>query len=277
MARVRRAAGQRRVGHAGTLDPLATGVLVVAVGHATRLLEFAAGHDKSYRAVITLGATSDTDDAEGAVTPVADVSGLSADEVCAALESLAGVRAQVPPRYSAIKLGGRPAYRLAREGRAVGLAPRTVAIHRLGLLGWSPPAATVAVECGPGTYVRSLARELGERLGCGGYLSALRRLRSGAFTLERSAPLEALCAALAAGRWHDYALPPRLALGDQPHVVVDDAAAARLRQGQEIALDSLPANPAEVAALSPEGDVVAIMRPGHRLGLWRPRKVLGDA
>ncbi len=294
VARLRRAAGQRRVGHGGTLDPLATGVLLVALGRATRLLEFAARHDKSYQAGVFLGVTSDTDDTEGTLSEAVDVSGLPEEQLRAALRGLLGTRPQVPPAYSAIKLSGQPAYRLAREGRAPEMEPRVVEVRRLELLRWRPPLACVAVDCGPGVYVRSLARELGEALGCGGHLSSLRRTRSGDFRIEEAVALDELCGALVEDRWQPYDLPLWRALADLPRITLDEADCARLRQGQAVEVQDSrlkvqspkrdkepetrgqkPETPPEAAALSQAGEVVAIIRPGDRPGIWRPRKVLG--
>src|ERR1043166_4448316 len=152
-----------RIGHTGTLDPLATGVLVLCIGSATRLTEYVQRMAKTYRAGIVLGARSDTDDADGAITPVSDIRTPAAGEVQAALAAFVGNIAQVPPAFSAAKLGGRRAYDLARRGQDVSLAPRTVTIHGIDLLSYGFPQLEIEVRCGKGTYVRSLARDLGER------------------------------------------------------------------------------------------------------------------
>ena len=174
-----------KVGHTGTLDPLATGVLVVCVGAATRLADLVQGMGKSYQSRFRLGARSDTDDADGTVTPVSVVTPPTAERVRAALESFVGHIEQVPPVYSALKLGGKRAHELARRGKEVSLAPRMVRVDAVRLLGYDWPFVDVEIDCGKGTYIRSIARDLGERLGCGGLVETLRRTRVGSFTTEQ--------------------------------------------------------------------------------------------
>jgi tRNA pseudouridine55 synthase len=200
---VRRLSGVRRVGHGGTLDPFASGVLPVFVGLATRLVEYHMGDDKAYRGTVCFGATSTTDDRDGELTH----SDGPAPDRAAVEEALASFRGRIeqrPPAFSALKVAGRRAYQLAREGKAPELAPRSVVVTRLELLEWdgsdpARPTAVIEVECGAGTYVRSLARDIGERLGCGAYLGALIRTRSGPFTIEAAIDPDAVRAAAAAG------------------------------------------------------------------------------
>jgi tRNA pseudouridine55 synthase len=198
VARVRRLIGQRRVGHAGTLDPLASGVLPVLVGQATRLAEYLSESGKAYRASVRFGVVTTTYDAEGEVVRVAPEAALALtrERIETVLPQFLGEQEQVPPVYSAIKRDGQPLYALARAGREVTPEPRRVRIDALHIVAWAPPDLALDVECGKGTYIRSLAYDLGERLGPGAHLAALVRTRSGPFRLAQSVTLERLAAAL---------------------------------------------------------------------------------
>jgi tRNA pseudouridine55 synthase len=203
VALVRRLAATKRVGHGGTLDPFATGVLPLFLGHATRVVEYHAGDRKAYRATVCFGASSTTDDLEGELIP-ADGPAPARSAVEAALPGLTGSISQRPPAYSAIKVAGRRAYAMARAGETVELATREVTIHRIELVSWddsdpSRPIAVLDVDCSAGTYVRALARDLGEDLGSAAYLGALTRTGSGPFTLEAATPLDAIREAAAVG------------------------------------------------------------------------------
>ena len=201
VALVRRLAATRRIGHGGTLDPFASGVLPLFLGGATRLVEYHLADDKSYRATICFGSTSTTDDLDGELTPVeASAPTRAAAEV--ALAGFLGPQRQQPPVYSAVQVGGRRAYAMARAGEAVDLPSRQVEFHALDIVEWDDrdpgrPIAVVDVRCSAGTYVRALARDLGTRLGCGAYLGALVRSASGPFTLDGAHSLDAIRAASA--------------------------------------------------------------------------------
>ncbi len=230
-----------RIGHTGTLDPLASGVLVLCIGVATRLTEYVQRMPKVYRATITLGATSDTDDADGTITPFSPLPlgagpGVRASDVVPsrvdvdqALATFIGTISQVPPAFSAAKVTGRRAYALARKGESVDLAPRPVTIHRIDVTCFAYPALEIMVHCGKGTYIRSLARDLGQRLGCGGYISELRRLEVGPFNEADAIALDAAADA-ARGRL----LPAWRAVQAEPPVVLSDVETAKLSQGQRI-------------------------------------------
>src|SRR5262245_1264973 len=193
VVRVRRLAKQRRVGHAGTLDPAATGVLVVALGNATRLIEYVQEQtSKRYQALVQLGVTTATDDAEGEVLHESPVPHLALAEIDAQLVAFRGEIEQAPPQYSAIHHAGRRMHELARAGIIVDLPTRTVTIDRLVVLAWEPPLLTLDVTCSKGTYIRSLARDIGAAIGCGAHLQALRRLAVGTFEVEDAATLEQL-------------------------------------------------------------------------------------
>ena len=274
VARVRRLLGERKIGHAGTLDPAATGVLPIAVGSARKTLEYLAGADKTYVAKITFGVETETDDAEGVVTAVDDASALNAAAVESVLAGFLGARSQIPPMYAAIKVGGRRLYELARRGETVERPPRPVVFHRLELLAWEPPTATLLVDCSKGTYVRALARDLGTALGPGAHLSGLVRTRTGPFRLEEAITLEALAALRLPEAWPEIVVRPDSPIQNLPALILNPHETRRWRQGSPI--------PAEEAA----GDCRAYGDDGEWLGLgradadgcwWRPAKVVGAA
>lgn len=244
VARARRMLREKRIGHAGTLDPLATGVLVLCVGQATRLSEYLLGEDKAYEGVIKLGERTNTDDAEGEVIATQPVPEIN-DETLRALErQFSGEIVQAPPQFSAIQKGGQRAYALARKGETVELAARRVIVQALYLAVDVTRRATrddsascilrLAVRCSAGTYIRALARDIGEALGCGGHLIALRRTHSGHFTLAGAATLEQVEAATKAGRAASLLLPMDAAVRDWPEVVLDEMTANKIRHGQVI-------------------------------------------
>jgi tRNA pseudouridine55 synthase len=231
----------KRAGHAGTLDPLASGCLPIALGEATKTVPFVVDGRKLYVFTVRWGEERDTDDAEGRVVAASDRRP-DAAAIRALLSRYTGTIEQVPPRFSAVKIGGERAYDLARDGEAVALAPRAVTIYRLELLETpDPDHAVLAAECGKGTYVRALARDLGRELGTFGFVAALRRSRVGPFgesdmiSLER---LRALCHRAATGEGHlaDVLLPVETALDDIPALAVSQADAARLHRGQAVLL-----------------------------------------
>lgn len=272
VARVRRLVGQKDVGHAGTLDPLATGVLLVCVGHATHVAGYLMAGRKVYRATVQLGLETDTYDITGAVIASAAVPPLAEADLARALAAFVGENAQIPPAYSAIKRDGVPAYRRARRGEAVAMPPRRVTIYHIELLSWQPPHVTFEVTCDPGTYIRSLAHDLGRQLGCGAALMQLRRLQSGRFRVEDALGLEALAEAVRAGELGRHLHPLRAALDGLTPVVVEDALARRLAHGQPIPCPAAPST-AEGYALTAAGEVIALLEYRPVTGQWWPRKV----
>ncbi len=265
VARVRHACGIKRVGHAGTLDPLATGVLILCVGGATRLSEYVMHATKRYRARVHLGVITDTYDAEGEIVQARDASQITQEMVEQALTAFVGEIEQVPPMYSAIKQGGRKLYDLARAGQTVEREARRVRIDSLTLSDWQPPEFTLDVTCSAGTYIRSLAYDLGEALGVGAHLAGLRRTASGRFTLENAVPLDTLLSSPA-----DYLIPPSVALADYPALVLDAGSVEEIRHGRAIAgtLDR-----GQIAmAYGADGDLVAVLTPKD--GRLQPLKVL---
>jgi tRNA pseudouridine55 synthase len=232
VARLRRWLGVKKVGHGGTLDPMATGVLPLAVGRATRLLPYLPTA-KTYAAVIRFGLTTSTDDREGAVLTEAGAAELTLAAVAARLPEFLGVIDQVPPAYSALQVGGQRLYDLARRGQVVTPAARSVTIHRLEVTGWQSgpyPELSLTIDCGPGTYIRSLARDLGQRLGPGATLAALQRTHSGGFDLADSLPLAAVQDQLAPLPL----VPATTALQHLPAICLDPELAHRWRLGQKI-------------------------------------------
>jgi tRNA pseudouridine55 synthase len=258
-----------RLGHTGTLDPLASGVLVLCVGAATRLTEYVQRMVKTYRAGILFGARSDTDDADGTITPSPAALAPSQAELTVALEGFVGEIEQVPPAYSAAHVSGRRAYDLARRGEEVSLTPRRVTIYRIRVEGYEYPQLELTVDCGKGTYIRALARDLGERLGCGGYIASLRRTRVGSFDESQALPLDS-DRALAQARLR----PPGMAVVELPRIILQEEAAAGLRHGRPLPLarDDLE-DGQEAAVIDARGDLLAVVRADRREGCLRPEKV----
>ena len=266
--RVRHAAGARRVGHGGTLDPAATGVLPVCLGEATKLAQFLLDADKQYDFTVCLGVETDTDDAEGTVTGRRDASAVAEAGVRLALEPFRGPITQVPPNYSALKRAGRPLYDYARAGETVEAAPRGVVVHELELTSFAGPAAVgLTMRCSKGTYVRALARDLGRALGVGAHVTALRRTRSGPFALADARPLEEVLAALAAGDRASLPLvEPAEALRHLEQRVVTDSVAQDARFGRRIEMAALVEAGAStgdnrLCLLDSRGKLVAVGRP----------------
>jgi len=255
VARVRRLTGVRRVGHGGTLDPAAEGVLPVLVGQATRLTELVHEWSKTYLATLQLGSTSTTYDAEGVITPQAEASNVDEDAIALVLPEFTGHILQVPPIFSALKRGGEPLYRKARRGEHVTLAARPVEIMRLELhsLDRTQQRAVLEVQCGRGAYIRSLAHDLGLRLGCGAYLAALTRTAVGPLWLSESVALPALQQAGAG--WTDWLLPVDFPIRHWPALAIAPAQARALRRGQPLPPARVPTGRYRV--VEDEGGLVA--------------------
>lgn len=272
--RARRLTRVRRIGHAGTLDPLATGVLVLLVGPATRLAAFLLGHDKRYQAVLRLGVATDTDDAEGRVLFERPVD-VPREAFEAVLQTFVGEIEQIPPAFAAIKAGGERLYEKARRGEPVTPRPRRVRIDALRLVAWEPPWATIEVACSAGTYIRALARDIGERLGCGAHVADLRRLASGPFTLEMALSWAAFEAAARAGTWSALLRPMAEGLPDWPSTTVPGPILERLRHGQAIPVADLPHPGPRLRVHGPDGALAALLE--RRRERWQPVRVfLGD-
>jgi tRNA pseudouridine55 synthase len=253
VARVRRVAGQKAVGHAGTLDPLATGVLLVAIGSATKLTSYLMESPKSYVACVVLGATTVTDDAEAPLSTQASIEGVRREEIDACLQCFIGTIEQVPPLYAAVRHGGKKLYQLARKGIEAHPQPRRITIHRIDMLSWEPPRLTVRIQCEAGTYIRALARDVGARLQVGAYLHALRRTSSGSFTADACVPLDAL-------RSREDVLAhleaPDRALVGWPAAVLDSGSVAQICRGQGVPFTE--AEQGNLRVYDPEGVLVAL-------------------
>ncbi len=275
---VRGLTGVRRVGHAGTLDPIAGGVLPICLGQATRVVEYIVDAPKAYRGVIRLGVETDSYDSEGAVTAVADPPGVTRDEVEEALPPFVGEIEQLPPMYSALKHKGKPLYQYAREGKTVPRAARKVAVYRLDLLRFDPPVLELDIECGRGAYVRSLAHDLGRKLGCGAHLEGLTRLRSGPFVKEEAVRLDDFRAVAERGNWEDLLYAPDRVLESWHAALLGEEHALDVRRGKLLVLPDTRTDLPDLAlntpsrAYSSDGEFLAIL---HYRGAkrWQPAKV----
>ncbi len=267
---IRKGTNIRRAGHTGTLDPRASGVLVILIGPAVRLSEYVSASDKRYQAIIRLGETTDTYDADGRVTTVSPVD-ITEEQFERVLKTFIGEIEQVPPPYSAIKVQGRKAYELAREGEELDLQPRKIQVYSLELLEWAPPEAVIDVYCSSGTYVRSLAHDLGEKLGCGAHLIGLRRTKSGRFTLRDAVPLRKLRESFENGTWYQYLIPAAEALSDWPAVELTHEQVEAVRHGHRVPGE--PGIGTMARGISEQGELVALMEFDSQTNEWQPKKV----
>ncbi|MGD8814262.1 MAG: tRNA pseudouridine(55) synthase TruB [Anaerolineales bacterium] len=267
---VRRGTRVRKVGHAGTLDPRASGVLVLCLGAATRLSEYLSTSEKRYEAVIRFGASTKTYDTEGEIVRHTGIAP-SLDEIEDVLPRFKGDIQQVPPPFSAIKVKGRKAYEIAREGQNVDLAPRVVTIFDLETVSYDPPDLTLGVLSSAGTYIRSLAHDIGEMLSTGAHLAALRRTKAGPFSLEDTLPLAKLEASFVTGTWEQFVLPAKDAIPDFPIVDVTTDQMSSIRNGHRI---PAPKGSEGLArAIGPDGELAAILEFVEDGEMWHPRKV----
>lgn len=268
VGRVRRIAGIRRVGHSGTLDPAATGVLLLCLGRATRMVEYLVGRPKTYVGRVTLGIQTDSYDADGDITEERPVPALTLSQLDAALEPQRGDIQQVPPMVSAIKKDGKRLYQLAREGKVVEREPRPVTIYRLETIRFDAPHLDIEVECSAGTYIRSIAYDLGEALGCGAHLSRLRRTAVGSFDVGSAHRLEDLSPETIA----DQLLPIDTAVAHLPRIDLTADEARDLGHGKLI--ETRPGQPpAELMRVyEPSGRFLGLVIPFKRF--WKPKKML---
>ncbi len=268
---IRRGTGIRRAGHTGTLDPRASGVLVILIGPAVRLSEFVSASDKRYQATIELGSSTDTYDSEGKITNSLPSEHITEEQFNEILQTFVGEMEQIPPPYSAIKIKGRHAYDLAREGEEVELQPRLVNVYSLEVLEWSPPEVVIDVYCSSGTYVRSLAHDMGKALGTGAHLIGLRRTKSGRFSLRDAVPMRRLQEAFDAGNWYRYLIPAAEALADWPAVELDPDQVELIRHGHRILAE--PDQKGWARGVSQQGDLVALLELDELTQEWQPKKV----
>jgi tRNA pseudouridine55 synthase len=268
---IRHGTNIRRAGHTGTLDPRASGVLIVLIGPAVRLSEYVSASDKRYQAIIRLGATTDTFDADGRFTSKGEDPQITEEQFETALKTFVGEIIQTPPPYSAVKVHGRPAYDMAREGEEVELEPRKIQVYSLELLEWAPPEVVIDVYCSSGTYVRSLANDLGDKLGCGAYLTGLRRTKSGRFTLRDAVPLRKLREAFDAGDWYQYVIPAAEALSDWPALELNNDQVEAVRHGHRVPAETGKTGMAR--GISEAGELIALLEVDPVTQEWQPRKV----
>jgi tRNA pseudouridine55 synthase len=267
---------ETRIGHAGTLDPLASGVLVLCIGKATRLVEFVQDLPKTYWARVLLGVRSNTDDATGACVRVEDPPVPELPEISQVLDGFRGEILQVPPKFSAAHHLGKRAYRLARKQRAFELAPRMVRVQAITIEAYEYPYLDLLIECGKGTYIRSLARDLGERLGCGGLIAALRRTRTGGFDETDALQLDG-----EAVNVHQRLLPLSKAVEHLPRLSLSETLVDRLCHGQRLARTDIPEFDAsagrDMAVFDTSGQLAVIVRYEHEIARISPIKVMLDA
>ena len=275
VAHVRRLTGEKRVGHAGTLDPAACGVLPVCLGQATRITEYLHDFSKEYLAVIELGTTTDSCDAEGRVTNRADTAGITLAAVQDTLKLFEGLIDQVPPAFSAIKVRGRQSYDLARAGIEVDHQPRQVRIDRIDLLDFEPPCIRLAIICSKGTYIRALARDIGVKLGCGAFLKGLVRSAYGPFKIDEALSIENVVDAVAAGRLATWLYPVDYPLARWEQYTATPEEAEQLMSGVDISIPALlPGDNTCCRAYHPDGRFLGVMKFRPNTGLWHPHKVL---
>ncbi|MEZ4666813.1 MAG: tRNA pseudouridine(55) synthase TruB [Anaerolineae bacterium] len=267
VAKIRRHLKLKKVGHAGTLDPLATGVLIICVGGATRLSDYVMHATKVYRARVRLGVTTTTYDSEGDIVQQFDCSHIEQADVEQALGKFLGEIEQIPPMHSAIKVGGRKLYDLARAGEVIERQPRPVRIDSLTMKDWSLPEFTVDVVCSAGTYIRSLVHDIGDVLGVGAHLTGLVRLASSTFEQTAAVPLDTL---LTSEHWQEFLIAPHHALAGWPHMVVQPADIEHLRHGR--ALSQTSEGEESIAfAYDSHDQLIAILQVKN--GQWHPHKV----
>ncbi|MGI6296411.1 MAG: tRNA pseudouridine(55) synthase TruB [Armatimonadota bacterium] len=277
---VRRIFSQKRAGHAGTLDPMATGVLVICLGKATRIVEYLTATQKHYRATLTLGVTTDTQDATGSILSEKDASNISIDEIRTAAGTFLGEIEQTPPMISAIKYQGKPLYKHAREGKTIERAPRTVTIYSIEVNPLNSPEGTattqveLCVKCSSGTYIRTLCADIGDVLGCGGMMSALQRTKVGQFTLDSAVSIPDMERAYEDGSLSSLVISANEALSYMPAIEIDDRNANRIRHGLSFVTDASLAEGSTVRIVS-NGALLAIgIVERVDTDIWvRPRKV----
>jgi len=289
VAMVKQLTGERHVGHAGTLDPAATGVLPICLGQGTRIVEFLVDATKAYRAEIELGIVTDTYDADGRIIQRGDPSGITHDQLESGLASFCGSIWQTPPMYSAVKYQGKPLYELARAGITIKRKSRLAKVHKLELVDWQPPVVTIEVVCGKGTYIRSLAYDLGQALGCGAYLKTLVRLKCGPFGIKEAVPLPQLEDAFRYDCWQSLLYPIDSVLLHWAAMIVSDDAMQSIKNGRPLVLENserdegsdyteqslLAGSSSEnhCRAYALDGRFLGVLRFNSETGQWQPKKV----
>jgi tRNA pseudouridine55 synthase len=276
VARVRKILRQRRVGHTGTLDPAASGVLPICVGQGVRVAEYLSEGGKAYQAEIVFGVVTETYDSEGTVISTTDATRLTLAQINQALAHFLGPQVQLPPRFSALKIAGRPAYKRVRAGEEITMEARPIEITSLEVIAWHAPRLALAIECNKGTYIRSLAHDLGQRLGYGAHLGALIRTRSGPFSLSESIALDELAEAMQQGSVAQHLFTVDSVLHNYPALYLDDLNVERVLHGNafEYIQDPPPTRPDLARVYDRHGRFLAIARWDGARQLWQPKKVL---
>ncbi len=272
VAVIRKGTGLRRIGHTGTLDPRASGVLVILIGPAVRLSEYLVCDRKGYEAMIRFGSVSDTYDGDGNVIQTGRDAPKDEDVIMDAMENFVGEITQVPPAYSAIKIHGMKAYDLARKGEEVQLSGRKITVYSFDFIEYVRPELTADIVCSSGTYIRSIANDLGQKLGCGAYLSGLRRTMSGKFTLRDAVPLADLQKSFEEGTWFQYLIPAAEALNEYEEVQLDMETEADVLHGRRIPAGDGP-HDTMGKAVSEQGELIALLEFVPESREWKPRKV----
>ena len=269
---IRKGTGLRRIGHTGTLDPRASGVLVVLIGPAVRLSEYMVCDKKGYEAMIRFGSVSDTYDGDGNIIQTGHEAPEDEEVIMDAMAEFVGDIVQVPPAYSAIKIHGQKAYDLARKGKEVNLTARKVTVYSFDFIEYARPELTADVICSSGTYIRSIAHDLGEKLGCGAYLSGLRRTINGKYSLRDAVPLADLQKSFEDNTWYQYLIPAAEALSDYEEVMLDLESEAEILHGRRIQAEPGP-HEAVSKAVSEQGELIALLEFVPETQEWKPRKV----
>lgn len=272
VAKVKRLTGQQRVGHGGALDPLATGVLPICLGKGTRVAEYFMLAPKTYKAQIELGITTDSYDAAGKVLQRTDPSKVNLQQLKQNLDKFTGWLDQTPPMYSALRHHGKHLYELARAGQEVARQPRKIHISRIELIDFQPPAFTIEIDCSKGTYIRSLAHDLGQNLGCGAYLKNLIRLRCGPFHVQDASSLSNFDEMVRRGEWQCLLHPIDTILQPLKSVSVDETGQRNIEQGRSLNLE-IDSDQELCRAYAQDGRFLSILRFQQESGLWHPEKV----
>jgi tRNA pseudouridine55 synthase len=279
VARIKQTSGEKQVGHAGTLDPLASGVLPIFLGSATRAMEYLSEHSKTYRAEVALGITTDSYDSEGSVTSSCDPSSVRREDLEEALAKFRGTIQQTPPMFSALKQGGQPLYRLARQGLEVPRAARPVQIYSLEIVAWENPIVTLEISCSKGTYIRALAHDLGQALGCGAHLKTLVRLKVGPFSLEDALTLGQIREISSAGQLEEHLYPVDFVLSQFPALIVRRQQGCSLIHGaaiktSQVLNSSLLTHERPLARVYTEqGTFLGLLCYNPERELWQPDKI----
>ena len=274
--KVKRASGIKRVGHGGTLDPMATGVIPILLGRATRLMEYMLDSSKEYAGEVCLGVSTDTYDADGQITIRRDSSGVTEEQVENVLLHFLGRIEQTPPMFSALKRRGKRLYELARQGIEVQREPRTMTVHSIRLTDWRPPIATVQIECSRGFYMRSLAHDIGVELGCGAHLQSLTRLRTGRLRIADAVSIESVQRSFQEGWWRELLISPDSVLGNLRALVVSERERRDIQNGRRIHLaheDCALRQGERFRAYSEEGEFLALLRFDDSEKCFKPDKV----